>query len=231
MNLVTAPELIFPISLGHLGGLEIDAGIEAGHNFKNNVNPNGFRTVFRGLSGAQFGKIFTPNGGTGALKQVKITSQYQVRLLADDEVITKALHGKLVPYVGHQARNWVSMEIDFMFTSNFGLTFKHDYGALPPGFVFVENRATVGFTVQSAQKQFAKNAAPTACIGACGSLRLLQLLPVLPETGWRRPIDTQKRILSFSARATKFRATHLLETLISPSVALGEPKHFASVSV
>jgi hypothetical protein len=39
-----------------------------------------------------------------------------------------------------------------MFTKNFGLTLKHDYGALPPGYVFVENRGTVGFTLQSSQK-------------------------------------------------------------------------------
>jgi hypothetical protein len=39
-----------------------------------------------------------------------------------------------------------------MFTRNVGVTLKHDYGALPPGYVVIENRATVGFTVQSSQK-------------------------------------------------------------------------------
>ena len=75
-----------------------------------------------------------------------------MRLLADDEVITKSVHGKLVPYQGHQARNWVSTEFDFMFTSNFGITLKHDYGALPPSYIFIENRASVGFTLQSKPK-------------------------------------------------------------------------------
>lgn len=152
LNFITAPELVFPISFGRVAGAELDAGIEAGDNFKNNVDRNGFGTIFRGLLGAQAEKIFVPNEKLKALNQIKITSQYQVRLLAEDEVITKAVHGVLVPYVGHQARNWVSTELDFMFTKNFGLTLKHDYGALPPGFVFVENRGTVGFTVQSSQK-------------------------------------------------------------------------------
>jgi hypothetical protein len=33
-----------------------------------------------------------------------------------------------------------------------GLTLKHDYGVVPPGYVFIENRATVCFTLQSAEK-------------------------------------------------------------------------------
>jgi len=152
VNLITSPQLSFPIDLSHGFGMEIDTGIEAGHNFKNNINPNGFGTVFRGLLGAQAGKIFTPKKALKSLKQIKYATQYQVRLLADDEVITKSVHGKLVPYQGHQARNWVSTSFDFMFTSNFGITLKHDYGALPPSYVFIENRASVGFTLQSKQK-------------------------------------------------------------------------------
>jgi hypothetical protein len=152
VNLITAPGFVFPFDLGHGMGIELDTGVEAGHNYKNNINPNGFGTVFRGLLGAQAGKIFSPKKPLKALKQIKWTSQYQVRLLADDEVITKGVHGKLVPYEGHQARNYASTEFDFMLTSNFGITLKHDYGALPPGYVFIENRASFGFTLQSAQK-------------------------------------------------------------------------------
>ena len=154
VNLITSPELVLPISLPRWrAGLEIDAGIEAGHNFKNNINSNGFGTIFRGLLGAQAGKLFTPHQPVAGISKIKLTSQYQVRLLEDDEVITRSIHGKLVPFVGHQARNWVSTELDFMFTDNFGLTLRHDYGSLPPAYVFIENRATVGFTVQSAQKK------------------------------------------------------------------------------
>lgn len=151
VNLITAPQLAFPISLGRFG-LELTSGIEYGHNFKNNINPNGFGTVFRGLLGAQLMRIYTAPKALSPLKTIKLSSQYQARLLEDDEVITRSVHGKLVPYKGHQTRNWVSTEIDFMFTSNFGLTLKHDYGALPPGYVLIENRATVGITIQSSQK-------------------------------------------------------------------------------
>jgi hypothetical protein len=149
VNLITAPEIAQPFSFGGLG-VELDAGIEGGKNFKNNINPNGFGPVFRGLLGAQAAYIFFFNPHS-TLKEIKIGSQYQVRIPEYNEVITRSVHGKLVPFEGHQARNWVSTEVDFMFTSNFGLTLKHDYGALPPGYVFIENRATIGLTVQSAQ--------------------------------------------------------------------------------
>jgi hypothetical protein len=86
-----------------------------------------------------------------ALNKIKISSQYQTRLLFENEVITRSVHGKLIPYEGHQARNRVSTEFDYMFTKNVGVTIRHDYGALPPGYVVIENRATVGFTVQSSK--------------------------------------------------------------------------------
>jgi hypothetical protein len=152
VNLITAPELVIPVSLGRFGGLDLDEGIEAGHNYKNNINPNGFGTVFRDLLAAQYSKIFTPKQPTKALNKIKITSQYQTRLLFDNEVITRSVHGVLIPHEGHQARNWVSTEFDYMFTKTLGFTLKHDYGALPPGYVFIENRATVCFTLQSAEK-------------------------------------------------------------------------------
>jgi hypothetical protein len=149
VNVVTAPEFVFPISLGRGVGAEFDTGIEAGDNLKNNIDPNGFGAIFRGMLGAQAEWIYTPREENKTLKQIKVTSQYQVRLLAFNEVTTRSVHGVLVAHEGHQARNWVSSEIDFMFTKNFGLTLKHDYGSLPPGYVFTENRGTVGFTVQS----------------------------------------------------------------------------------
>jgi hypothetical protein len=151
VDLITAPEFVIPLSLGQLGGLDLDEGIEAGHNYKNNIDPNGFGTVFRDLLGAQYVKIFAPERPVKALSKIKITSQYQTRILFENEVITRAVHGKLIPYEGHQARNWVSTEFDYMFTKNVGVTLKHDYGALPPGYVVIENRATVGFTVQSSR--------------------------------------------------------------------------------
>ena len=152
VNLITAPEFVIPVSLGRLGGLDLDAGIETGRNFKNNIDPSGFGTVFRDLLGAQYVKLFTPKKPMKALSKIKISSKYQTRLLFENEVITRSVHGKLIPYDGHQARNWVSTEFDYMFTRNVGVTLKHDYGALPPGYVVIENRATVGFTVQSSQK-------------------------------------------------------------------------------
>jgi len=152
VNLITAPELVFPVSGGRGLGFEFDTGIETGHNFRNNIDPNGFGAVFRGLLGAQAAKIFPLDPSAKFVKKVKLTSQYQLRLPAYDEVITRSVHGKLVPSRGHQARNWVTTEIDLMFTDQFALTLKYDYGALPPGFVLINSRATVGFTFQSAQK-------------------------------------------------------------------------------
>jgi hypothetical protein len=113
------------------------------------MNPDGFGTVFRGLLGAQLARVYTAPKSMRPVKTVKFSSRYQARILADNEVITRSVHGKLVPYAGRQTRNWVSTELDFMFTDNIGITLKHDYGELPPGFIVIENRATVGFTIQS----------------------------------------------------------------------------------
>jgi hypothetical protein len=149
VNLITAPELAFNFALPANFGGELDTGIETGHNFKNNMNPDGFGTVFRGLLGAQLARVYTAPKSMRPVKTVKFSSRYQARILADNEVITRSVHGKLVPYAGRQTRNWVSTELDFMFTDNIGITLKHDYGELPPGFIVIENRATVGFTIQS----------------------------------------------------------------------------------
>ena len=152
VNLVTAPQFDFPIYLPRGFGAELDTGVEFGHNFKNNTDLNGFGTVFRGLLGVQLMYIRAPASPKSRLKTFKAFSQYQGRFLADDEVITRSIQGTLKPFEGHQTRNWVSTEFDFMFTKNFGLTLRHDYGELPPGFVVIENRATVGIVVQSAPK-------------------------------------------------------------------------------
>ena len=150
VNLVTAPQVALPFDLGHGVGFEIDLGIEAGKNYKNNINPNGFGEVFRGVPGAQIARIIQKPAKN--LAAINLSAQYQVRIPAESEVLTRSIHGKLFPFQGTQARHYATAEVDFMFTKNFGLTMKYDYGALPPGFVWIRSRATVGLTVQSAPK-------------------------------------------------------------------------------
>jgi len=147
LNLITAPVLGFPFHLPGLIGFELNAGFETGRNLKNNIDPNGFGFLFRGLAGAQVEKIFVK---PWRFQSINILSTYQVRLPEEPEVFTRELHGVLIPTQGTQARHYVSTIFSFMFSKAFGLTLQHEYGALPPGYVLIDNRATVGFTMQYA---------------------------------------------------------------------------------
>jgi hypothetical protein len=73
-----------------------------------------------------------------------------VRLPDRPEVFTREIHGVLTPYAGTQARHYLSTDLDFMFSKTFGLTMKYEYGALPPAFIFLDSRASIGFTFQYA---------------------------------------------------------------------------------
>jgi len=147
LNLITAPLLGFPLKAYHGIGFEFDAGIETGDNLKNNLDPNGFGFLFRGLLGAQAEKIFIK---PWKFQSIKIASTYQVRLLAEPEVFTREIHGALKGFKGTQARNYVSTTFSFMFSKTFGVTLQHEYGALPPSYVLLDNRGTIGFTYQYA---------------------------------------------------------------------------------
>ena len=147
LNLITAPIFGFPFHVPYNIGFELNAGFETGRNLKNNIDPNGFGFLFRGLLGAQAEKIIPKRW---KFDSMKILSTYQVRLPEEAEVFTREIHGALTPFQGTQARHYVSTSFNFMFSKTFGLTLQHEYGALPPGYVLLDNRASVGFTFQYA---------------------------------------------------------------------------------
>jgi hypothetical protein len=155
-NFITAPYLDFPIRLfpkvihattEPMAILTLTTGIEAGYNFHNAVSPDAGRGIFRGVAGGNL--LFRFNPKLPGFKGVELSSAYTVRLPAVDEIFTstKLVDGQSVdvPFLGNKARHYIKQELDFKLNDFFSLTFKHEYGALPPVFRMVDHKASVGF--------------------------------------------------------------------------------------
>jgi hypothetical protein len=156
INFITAPSLDFPTRIFpkiiNAGTVPMaifvpTIGVEAGHNFRNVVTPDG-RGVFRGVIGGTF--LFRFNPKIPGFKGVELSSAYKLRLPAIDEVFTstKMVNGKAVdvPFLSSKPRHYIKEQLDFKLTDAFSLTLKHEYGAIPPAFRMADHKASVGFT-------------------------------------------------------------------------------------
>jgi hypothetical protein len=157
VNFITAPYLDFPIRVfpktirattEPMAVLTPTIGIETGHNFHNAVTPNSGRAVFRSVVGATF--LFRFNPKVPGFKGVELTNSYMLRLPAVREIytLTEKVNGQDTdfPFLGRNPRHYLKSDVGLKVTDAFSLTFKHEYGALPPVFRKIDHKVSVGFT-------------------------------------------------------------------------------------
>ncbi len=157
VSFISAPSLDFPLRLfpriihstkEAMAVLTPTAGFEVGHNFHNAVTPNVGRAVARGVVGASLLYRFNPK--LPGFKGVELSSSYMLRMPLAREVftLTKTVNGQDVdaPFLGKNPRHYLKTELGLKLTDTFALSFKHEYGAVPPVFRKADHKVTVGFT-------------------------------------------------------------------------------------
>lgn len=157
VNFITAPYLDFPLRLypriirattEPMAILTPVIGFETGRNFHNAVTPDSGRAIFRTVVGANF--LFRFNPKLPGFKGTEFSSTYTLRLPAKREVytLTEKVNGQDTdfPFLGTNPRHYVKSDLSFKVTDAFSLTFKHEYGALPPVFRKIDHKVSMGFT-------------------------------------------------------------------------------------
>jgi hypothetical protein len=136
----------------------LSAGIETGNNFKNSFTAvnrpglaHGSGLIFRGVpSAGLFFNIF-PGGDTK--HAIRLNSSYTLRLPARDEIFleTRRHTTNPVPLLETNPRHYVENNLIFQFNDFLGLKIQHSYGALPPTFLFNDQRISTGIVFQAFQ--------------------------------------------------------------------------------
>jgi hypothetical protein len=136
-------------------GVQLQAGIEIGDNFKNEFtianqpNQRGTGLILRGVPNARFDFVVPTSNPKHA---IIFNSSYTVRLPLRDELFLETRHSQdPVPSVGTSPRHYLENNLTFKITDFFGFKFQHTYGALPPTFKFVDNKGSIGIVFQAMQ--------------------------------------------------------------------------------
>ena len=123
-------------------------GLEAGNNFRNSLNENGYGGFVRSLGGARNYFIFRKVLG---LERIQLTTDYEVRLPNKAELFSNStvrVNGQDIRVYRYtrNARHHLTDDLSFMINQYWGLSVKHEYGSLPPVFNMVDHKVSVGLT-------------------------------------------------------------------------------------
>jgi hypothetical protein len=137
-------------------GLDLTAGVEFGNNLRQafkiaNKPGEGAGTFFRGVPSAT-AYLIIPN--VLHLSKISLSSSYTARIPTTDELFLETRNTKSpIPLMTSQTRNWIQNSLQFNITELVGIQIKHQYGALPPAFSFVQNSGSIGlvFAFKKAQ--------------------------------------------------------------------------------
>ena len=123
-------------------------GVEGGHNYKNELQPDGLGNFWRPKFGAgAYLLILKP----GIFERISFNTEYKIRLPRSAEIFTEMVNGSKMTFLTKKPRHYVATDLDFMFAPSYGLTLKYRYGSLPPTFNLVDHKASVGFVLQLLQ--------------------------------------------------------------------------------
>ena len=123
-------------------------GVEGGHNYKNELQPEGLGNFWRPKFGAgAYFLILKP----GIFERISLTSEYKVRFPRSAEIFTETVNGSKMTFLTKRPRHYVATDLSFMFAPSYGIALKYRYGALPPAFKLVDNKVSVGFVLQLLQ--------------------------------------------------------------------------------
>ncbi len=151
LNFVSSPYIVLPFdfhtasagSVVNLIGFDLKLGVEAGRNFRNSLNQNGYGGFARTLGG---GALNVTLRSVPGFTKVVLKSSYEVRLPDKAELFGTTNAANVTTYVySKKARNWVSTSASFYFSQQWSFTVQHSYGSLPPAFDFTDQQLSLGF--------------------------------------------------------------------------------------
>jgi hypothetical protein len=176
-NVIFSPRLRF-VPLGGVlqtegklkaaAALEIRGGIEGGVNTNDklrfsSINFDGGYSVFRGVPGTTlYLRFFNPTLLRLKFKTITIRGDYDVRLLAKPELFLETripptpkrdFDKDPDPQWRMQPRNYVNTEINLKLSDALGFTVKYEHGSLPPAFVYLRNKLSIGILLQLKERR------------------------------------------------------------------------------
>jgi hypothetical protein len=123
-------------------------GVEAGHNYRNELQPNGLGNFWRPKLGADFYFLILK---PGMFDRIIFSTQYIVRLPQSAEIFKETIHGSKIMILSTRPRHYVASDLNFMFAPSYGISLKYRYGSIPPSFQLVDNNVSIGFVLQLKQ--------------------------------------------------------------------------------
>ncbi|HEX8071582.1 MAG TPA: hypothetical protein VF546_16630 [Pyrinomonadaceae bacterium] len=128
--------------------MDFMAGFEGGHNYEHPLNPKGLGNFWRPKVGVNAYLVaLQPK----VFNRINVSVSYLLRLPRAAEPFTEKINGAKVTSLTKRPRHYVGIDTQFMFSPAYGLTVGYRYGSLPPDFVFVDHKVTVGFVLQLKQ--------------------------------------------------------------------------------
>jgi hypothetical protein len=123
-------------------------GVEAGHNYKNDLKPQGIGNFWRPKLGADFYfSVLKP----GIFDRITFSTQYNVRLPQSAEIFKETVQGSNKMFLTTKPRHYIASDLNFMIGPAYGISFKYRYGSLPPSFQLVNSNLSVGLILQLKQ--------------------------------------------------------------------------------
>ena len=129
---------------GHYGTVDIVAGFEGGHNYKNNITTDGIGGFWRWLVGAD---AYIHARKAAVFHEITFSLEWRLRLPREAEMFSRGIEQSLTT----KPRHHVQSSIDFMLSKVVGISLKYEYGSLPPAFKFVDDKLSVGFILKIKQ--------------------------------------------------------------------------------
>ena len=150
LNFVSSPYIVLPFNfhtapdgtVTNLVGFDVKLGFEAGDNFRNSLNENGYGAFLRTLGG---GALSLTMRSIPGFKKVVIASNYEVRLPNKAELFGTTDNAGTTTYgYSKKARHWISNSVNFFFDDHWSFSVQHSYGSLPPAFNFTDQQVSLG---------------------------------------------------------------------------------------
>ena len=150
LNFVSTPNVVLPFdfhtstngTVTNLFSLDLKFGLEAGRNFRNSLNPDGYGGFLRTLGGGTGTIVFHTVPG---FTKVVVVSAYEIRLPNSYELFGTTGSDGITRYVySKKARHWVSSSVNFFFNDHWSFSAEHGYGSLPPAFNFTDQQLSLG---------------------------------------------------------------------------------------
>jgi hypothetical protein len=128
--------------------MDFMGGFEGGHNYKHALNPKGLGNIWRPKFGVNaYFVALAPK----FFNRINLSANYLLRLPQTDEPFTEKINGVKISSLTKRPRHYLGVDLGLMFAPSYGVTISYRYGSLPPDFKLVDNKVSVGFTLQLKQ--------------------------------------------------------------------------------